>query len=62
MAIIKWPDGASASQAFFTNSSGVGIVTLTFTNQPYGKTVIIEITVTKDGLITTTTTSFRIWR
>ncbi len=60
-AVVKWPDGTSSSQPFFTNTSGVGIVPLTFTNQPYGKTVIIEITVTKDGLTTTTTTSFRIW-
>lgn len=60
-AVVKWPDGTSSSQSFFTNTSGVGIVPLTFTNQPYGKTVIIEITVTKDGLTTTTTTSFRIW-
>jgi len=60
-AAVKWPDGTSSSQPFFTNSSGVGIVPLTFSNQPYGKTIIIDITVTKDGLTTTTTTSFRIW-
>lgn len=60
-AIIKWPDNTVTNQAFITNSSGVGIVTLTFNNQPYGKTVIIDIAVTKDGIATSTTTSFRIW-
>lgn len=60
-AFVKWPDNTTTSQAFITNSSGVGIVSLTFTNQPYGKTVIVEITVTKDGLVAPTTTSFRIW-
>ena len=60
-AVIKWPDGTVTNQAFITNSSGVGIVTLTFNNQPYGKTVIIDITATKDGINATTTTSFRIW-
>ncbi len=60
-ATIRWADGTSGALNFSTNSSGVGIVPLTFVNQPYGKTVIIEISVTKDGVTTTTTTSFRIW-
>lgn len=60
-ATIHWADGTSGAVSFSTNSSGVGIVPLTFVNQPYGKMVNIEIFVTKDGLSTATTTSFRIW-
>jgi hypothetical protein len=60
-ATIRWADGSTGNLPFSTNSSGVGIVPLTFSNQPYGKMVNIEIFVSKDGLSTTTTTSFRIW-
>jgi hypothetical protein len=60
-ATVRWADETSSTIPFSTNSSGVGIVPLTFINQPYGKMVNIEIFVTKDGLSTTTTTSFRIW-
>ena len=60
-ATIRWADGTSGALSFSTNTSGVGIVPLTFANQPYGKMVNIEILVSKDGLNATTTTSFRIW-
>jgi hypothetical protein len=60
-ATVRWADGSTGNLPFSTNSSGVGIVPLTFSNQPYGKMVNIEIFVSKDGLSTTTTTSFRIW-
>jgi hypothetical protein len=60
-ATIRWADGTSSTIPFSTNASGVGIVPLTFANQPYGKMVNIEIFVTKDGLSASTTTSFRIW-
>jgi hypothetical protein len=60
-ATIRWADGTSGSIPFSTNTSGVGIVPLTFVNQPYGKMVNVEIFVTKDGLRASTTTSFRIW-
>lgn len=60
-ATIRWADGTSGTIPFTTNTSGVGIVPLTFANQPYGKMVNVEIFVTKDGLSTTSTTSFRIW-
>jgi len=61
LATIRWADGTIGSIPFSTNSGGVGIVPLTFVNQPYGKMVNVEILVTKDGLSATTTTSFRIW-
>lgn len=60
-ATVRWADGTNSVLAFSTNSSGVGIVPLTFFDQPYGKMVNIEIHVAKDGLSATTTTSFRIW-
>lgn len=60
-ATVYWADGTVSALSFSTNSSGVGIVPLTFLNQPYGKMVNIEILITKDGLSATTTTSFRIW-
>jgi hypothetical protein len=61
MATAHWADETTTTVSFSTNSSGVGIVPLTFLNQPYGKMVNIEIRVTKDGLEASTTTSFRIW-
>jgi len=60
-AIARWPDGTTSSNSFTTNSSGVGILSFTFKDQPYGQTVIIEILVTKDGVSARTSTSFRIW-
>lgn len=60
-ATVRWADGTTSTLSFSTNSSGVGIVPLSFINQPYGKMVNIEIRVTKDGLEARTTTSFRIW-
>lgn len=60
-ATVHWADGTTTTVSFSTNSSGVGIVPLTFLNQPYGKMVNIEVHVTKDGLDASTTTSFRIW-
>jgi hypothetical protein len=61
IATVHWADETTTTVSFSTNSSGVGIVPLTFLNQPYGKMVSIEIRVTKDGLDASTTTSFRIW-
>lgn len=61
MATVRWADGTSGVFSFVTNGSGVGIVPLTFTNQPYGKMIYIDILVAKDGLSASTTTSFRIW-
>ncbi len=61
LATIRRADGVVETASFLTNSSGVGIVPLTFVNQPYGKMVYIDIIVAKDGLSASTTTSFRIW-
>ena len=60
-ATVRWPNGLTETLALASNSNGVGIVPLTITNQPYGNLVYIDITIIKDGLVATTTTSFRIW-
>ena len=60
-ATVHWTAGNIETIPFTTNSSGVGIVSLSFVNQPYGTLVNIYISVTKDGLTGITTTSFRIW-
>lgn len=60
-AHVQWPSGQVSDIPFTTNSNGVGIVSLSFVDQPYGVLVTIEIGVTKDGLNGSTTTSFRIW-
>lgn len=60
-ATVRWAVGNPESISFSTNSSGVGIVPLTFSGQTYGQLIYIDILVTKDGVPATTTTSFRIW-
>lgn len=60
-ATVRWPDNTTSVFPIVTNESGVGIVSFNFTNQPYGQTVIIDIFLTKDGLVASATTSFRIW-
>ncbi len=60
-AIIHWPDGRTEKTSIATNSNGVGIVSLTFVNQPYGSLIYTDVTCTSTGLSATTTTSFRIW-
>jgi hypothetical protein len=61
LAVVRWASGSTETIRFTTNTSGVGIVPLSFTNQPYGTLVKIDILVEKDGVSKTTTTSFRIW-
>ncbi|MBI5825362.1 MAG: hypothetical protein HZB18_15140 [Chloroflexi bacterium] len=60
-AVVHWPDGRTEPTSIATNSNGVGIVSLSFLNQPYGSLIYIDVTCTANGLSATTTTSFRIW-
>ena len=46
---------------FFTNSAGIGQTTFTFDDQKPGELITIDITVSYQGVSTTTTTSFRVW-
>jgi len=60
-SVIHWPNGLTDSRAISTNSNGVGIVSLSFTDQPYGNLIYIDISCDSNGLKGITTTSFRIW-
>jgi hypothetical protein len=60
-ATIHLASGDILQQSFEINSRGVGTFTLAFTNQPNGKLVYVDISVTYNNLGGKTTTSFRIW-
>ncbi len=60
-AVVHWPDGRSETTSIATNSNGVGIISLSFTNQPYGSLIYTDVTCASIGLSASTTTSFRIW-
>ncbi|MEW6405327.1 MAG: hypothetical protein AB1649_26350 [Chloroflexota bacterium] len=58
---VHWPDGRSDSNTIATNTNGVGMVALSFTNQPYGSLISSDVVCNFNGLTGSTTTSFRIW-
>ena len=60
-AVVRWPNGQSDVRNVSTNSNGVGIVTLSFSDQPYGNLIYVDIGCELLGIKGTTTTSFRIW-
>lgn len=60
-AIVRWPNGVNDSTAITTNTNGVGTISHSFNNQPYGSLVSTDITCTYGNLTASTTTSFRIW-
>ncbi|MCB0120544.1 MAG: hypothetical protein KDD72_16025, partial [Anaerolineales bacterium] len=60
-ATVNWPSGAKDSTVIRTNTNGVGIISLSFTNQPYGSLIYTDIFCAYNDLSATTTTSFRIW-
>lgn len=60
-AIVRWPNGVNDSTVITTNTNGVGIISLSFNNQPYGSLISTDITCKYDTLSAPTTTSFRIW-
>lgn len=60
-AVVHWKDGRTDSNAVTTNTSGIGLMALSFSNQPYGSLVYIDISCALNELKATTTTSFRIW-
>lgn len=60
-AVVHWPSGLSDSTVVTTNTNGVGIISLSFDNQPYGSLIYTDITCIFNSLKATTTTSFRIW-
>jgi hypothetical protein len=60
-ATIHWPDGHIEDYYFNSNNSGVGNFTFSFSDQKTGALVTIDIVVTYQGIVGTTSTSFRIW-
>jgi hypothetical protein len=60
-ATIQLPNGELKSTTFAVNEKGVGTFTFDYQNQPNGRLVYINITVTYKDLRETTETSFRIW-
>jgi hypothetical protein len=61
IATIRLASGDTLRQAFEINSRGVGTFAFAFTNQPNGKLVYVDISVTYNNLAGKTTTSFRVW-
>ncbi len=60
-ATVHWPDNHSDSNTIITNSNGVGMVALSYANQPYGSLIYTDVACSYSGLAGNTTTSFRIW-
>jgi hypothetical protein len=60
-AIVHWPSGAKEEISFATNSNGIGILPLSFSDQPYGTLVYMDVEAAYSGLKGSTTISFRIW-
>lgn len=60
-AVVNWPNGTKDSTAIISDTNGVGIISLEFSNQPYGSLIYTDIICTYNSLSGETTTSFRIW-
>jgi hypothetical protein len=60
-AVVNWKDGRKDSSAISTNTNGIGLMALSFSNQPYGSLVYIDISCASNDLKANTTTSFRVW-
>jgi len=59
--LVHWPDGRAEPTTLTTNTNGVGMVPLSFTSQPYGSLIYVDVVCAYSGLNANTTTSFRIW-
>jgi hypothetical protein len=58
---VHWPDGRAEPTTLTTNTNGVGMVPLSFTSQPYGSLIYVDVSCTFNNFSANTTTSFRIW-
>lgn len=61
LAVVYWPNGSKDSTALDSDENGVGVISLAFSNQPYGSLIYTEISCSFNGLTGKTITSFRIW-
>lgn len=60
-AVVHLSNGDNQPYTFFTNSAGIGQTSFNFSNQKPGELITIDITVSYQGVSSTTTTSFRVW-
>jgi hypothetical protein len=61
IATIRFPDDTVQSISFTTGSRGVGQFSFNFNDQTAGNVIPIEISISYQGLLGNTRTSFRIW-
>ncbi|MBI5966131.1 MAG: hypothetical protein HY863_21835 [Chloroflexi bacterium] len=60
-ASIQWADERTDSNTVSTNTSGIGLVALSFTNQPQGSLINIDVSCVSNNQTSSTRASFRIW-
>jgi hypothetical protein len=60
-ALTHWPNGSADTAMLTTNTNGVGMLPLSFTSQPYGGLIYVDVACVFNNLSANTTTSFRIW-
>lgn len=60
-AVVHLSNGNNQQHTFFTNSTGIGQMPFAFSDQKLGELITIDITVSYQGVSSTTTTSFRVW-
>lgn len=58
---IHWPDLRTDSTVTRTNANGLAVVALSFSNQPQGEVIYVDVSCTYNGNNGATSTSFRIW-
>jgi len=60
-AVAHLSDNKKQELTFFTNAAGIAKAPFNFSDQKPGELITIDITVSYQGISSTTTTSFRIW-
>jgi len=58
---IQWANGRTDSNIISTNANGVGLAGFSFTDQPQGSLIKIDVACTANDQSENTKTSFRIW-
>ena len=58
---VHWTDGRTDASIVSTKDNGVALVALSFTNQPQGSLINIDVSCISNNQTASTKTSFRIW-
>jgi hypothetical protein len=58
---VRWPDQHTDSSVNATNQNGLAVVALSFSNQPQGEVIYVDVSCTYNASVGITSTSFRIW-